>query len=243
MNADLESILDSLGPARRFADPGANIDARLMAAGGALPLAPPQIVTVLYLLAQDDDAGVKEKAARSLENLPDRVVDTALGGSLHPAPLAYLAERFREDGQIVFAGYADVRRPQGWLLQGIYTWPDERRRGHAAVGTSDLCREAFAADADHVQLAVVESNAAAVEPGGIQAAARDACPPARRSRVFVPTFHSGTTPGSRSCSKGCARRGCRIDCCGSRLCKNVDAKTFCATIKSERSRKRIIVAA
>ncbi len=30
---------------------------------------------------------------------------------------------------------------------------------------------------------------------------------------------------------------------GSRLCKNVDAKTFCATIKSERSRKRIIVAA
>lgn len=58
----------------------------------------------------------------------------------------------------VFVGYADVRRPEGWLLQGIYTWPEVRQRGFAALGTSDLCREAFAAGADHVQLAVVDGN-------------------------------------------------------------------------------------
>lgn len=66
-----------------------------------------------------------------------------------------------QDGRVVFVGYADVRRPDGWLLQGIYTWPDRRRRGFAAIGTSDLCREAFADAADHVQLAVVDGNDAA----------------------------------------------------------------------------------
>jgi ribosomal protein S18 acetylase RimI-like enzyme len=60
--------------------------------------------------------------------------------------------------RIVFVGYADVRRTEGWLLQGIYTWPEVRQRGFAAVGTSDLCREAFAARANHVQLAVVDGN-------------------------------------------------------------------------------------
>ena len=64
-------------------------------------------------------------------------------------------------GQVSFVGYADVQREVGWLLQGIYTWPEARRRGFAAGGTSALCEEAFAAGADHVQLAVVDGNDAA----------------------------------------------------------------------------------
>jgi len=64
-------------------------------------------------------------------------------------------------GRIVFAGYADVQRPEGWLLQGIYTRPESRRRGYGSLGVSDLCREAFASGADHVQLSVVDGN----EPG------------------------------------------------------------------------------
>lgn len=62
------------------------------------------------------------------------------------------------DGRIGFVGYADVRRDEGWLLQGVYTWPEMRRRGLGAVGVSALCRQAFAAGADHVQLAVVAGN-------------------------------------------------------------------------------------
>jgi predicted GNAT family acetyltransferase len=62
------------------------------------------------------------------------------------------------DGQTRMVGYADVQRPEGWLLQGIYTWPEYRREGFAAFGVSALCREAFAAGADHVQLAVVDGN-------------------------------------------------------------------------------------
>jgi predicted GNAT family acetyltransferase len=62
------------------------------------------------------------------------------------------------EGRIVYVGYADVQRSDGWLLQGIYTWPEMRRRGFGRAGTSDLCREAFAEGAAHVQLAVVEGN-------------------------------------------------------------------------------------
>jgi ribosomal protein S18 acetylase RimI-like enzyme len=65
-----------------------------------------------------------------------------------------------KDGAIVCVGYADVRLTAGWLLQGVYCWPEVRRRGFASVGVADLCREAFAAGADHVQLAVVDGNEA-----------------------------------------------------------------------------------
>ena len=64
-------------------------------------------------------------------------------------------------GRVAMVGYADVQREEGWLLQGIYTWPNYRQRGLASFGVSEICREAFAAGAKHVQLAVVEGNAAA----------------------------------------------------------------------------------
>ena len=60
-----------------------------------------------------------------------------------------------------FVGYADVQCARGWLLQGVFTWPEERRRGLAAAGVSELCRRAFASGGAHVQLAVVEGNTAA----------------------------------------------------------------------------------
>jgi len=65
-------------------------------------------------------------------------------------------------GAVVCVGYADVRLTTGWLLQGVYCWPEARRRGFASAGVADLCREAFAAGADHVQLAVVDGNTAGV---------------------------------------------------------------------------------
>jgi ribosomal protein S18 acetylase RimI-like enzyme len=64
-------------------------------------------------------------------------------------------------GRVVFAGYADVRRPEGWLVQGVYTFPEARRSGFASAGMSAIVREAFAAGADHVQLAVVSGNTSA----------------------------------------------------------------------------------
>jgi len=63
-----------------------------------------------------------------------------------------------EGGRTVFVAYADVRRHDGWLVQGVYTWPECRRRGFARRGMDSVVREAFASGAGHVQLAVVEGN-------------------------------------------------------------------------------------
>lgn len=73
-------------------------------------------------------------------------------------PRAMVIERA---GRVIFVGYADVKLPFGWLLQGIYTWPDHRRRGVAARGVAALCAKAFANGSDHVQLSVVVGNHAA----------------------------------------------------------------------------------
>ena len=62
-----------------------------MAASGALPLPPPQLVTVLYALTLDPDAAVKDKALASLKALPDRVLDPALDAKLHPDVLGLCA--------------------------------------------------------------------------------------------------------------------------------------------------------
>ena len=64
-------------------------------------------------------------------------------------------------GEAVFVAYADVRQPDGWLVQGVYTWPGVRRRGYARLGMSALLREARAQGATHLQLAVVSGNAPA----------------------------------------------------------------------------------
>lgn len=61
-------------------------------------------------------------------------------------------------GRVVFVAYADVQRGEGWLIQGVYTWPDFRRQGYARWGMAALLAEAFAAGASHVQLAVVAGN-------------------------------------------------------------------------------------
>ncbi len=63
-----------------------------------------------------------------------------------------------DEGKMVFVSYADVRRSQGWLIQGVYTWPEARRRGFARRGMDSVIREAFASGASHVQLAVVAGN-------------------------------------------------------------------------------------
>lgn len=83
--------------AEKYARRDAPLEARRMAARGALPLEPIELATVLFVLASDPDAGVKEKARGSLESLPDHVVGTVLSGPAHPALLSFLAKVHKED--------------------------------------------------------------------------------------------------------------------------------------------------
>ena len=94
MIADIGRILESLGPARKFADPESPASVRTMAARGALPLPPPQIASVLFVLAHDEDAAIRERASASLGELPERILVPALQADLDAALLDHFARRF-----------------------------------------------------------------------------------------------------------------------------------------------------
>ena len=68
-----------------------------MAARGALPLEPIELTTVLFVLANDPEASVKETARQSLENLTEHVLSTVLSGPTHPALLSFMARVHQEN--------------------------------------------------------------------------------------------------------------------------------------------------
>jgi RimJ/RimL family protein N-acetyltransferase len=121
-------------------------------------------------------SGVRVRRARAAD-LPALVhaARASLAEEGRPDPFEFDPEGFRrwvrgrvgrawvveQGGRVLFVGYADVQRREGWLLQGVYTWPEARRRGFARAGVASLCRAAFDAGAEHVQLAVVAGNQAA----------------------------------------------------------------------------------
>lgn len=82
--------------AARYARADAPLEARLMAAGGALPLPPPELATVLFALTHDPEPEVKTRARRSLEELPEALLTTVLGADAHPAVLSFLAHVHRD---------------------------------------------------------------------------------------------------------------------------------------------------
>jgi ribosomal protein S18 acetylase RimI-like enzyme len=108
-----------------------------------------------------DDLVVAAFESLREEGRPDPFVGDAGGFRRWVRGRVARARVVEVSGRVAMVGYADVQRQEGWLLQGIYTWPNCRQRGLASFGVSELCREAFAAGAGHVQLAVVEGNAAA----------------------------------------------------------------------------------
>jgi ribosomal protein S18 acetylase RimI-like enzyme len=115
--------------------------------------------------AVDSDLEALVAAARASlreEDRPDPCDGDPVGFRLWVRGRLYRARVVECDGQVVFVGYADVRRPEGWLIQGVYTWPYARRRGMAAAAMYGVVCEAFEAGTDHVQLAVIRGNTAAI---------------------------------------------------------------------------------
>jgi len=83
--------------AERYVRRDSPVEARRMAASGALPLAPVELATVLFALLHDPDEQVKATARSSLEALPDEICSSVLSGDTHPALLAWLAHAFKDD--------------------------------------------------------------------------------------------------------------------------------------------------
>jgi RimJ/RimL family protein N-acetyltransferase len=129
---------------------------------GWKPIEPAAAESVRHARDGDlDDLVIAARESLREEDRPDPFVGDAEGFRRWVRGRVARARVVEIDGRVAMVGYADVQRPEGWLLQGIYTWPDCRQRGLASFGVSELCREAFRAGADHVQLAVVEGNVAA----------------------------------------------------------------------------------
>jgi predicted GNAT family acetyltransferase len=124
---------------------------------------PPRGVRVRSADVDDLPALVEASRASLLEeNRPDPTESDPAGFKRWVSGRIKQAVIAEERGRIGFVGYADVRSPRGWLLQGVYTWPSFRRRGLARAGVSELCRRAVEEGADHVQLAVVDGNLPAI---------------------------------------------------------------------------------
>jgi RimJ/RimL family protein N-acetyltransferase len=121
---------------------------------------PPNTVVRPATRADLDPLVVAARESLREENRPDPFAGDARGFQRWVRGRVPRARVVEQGGRVVFVGYADVRMREGWLLQGVYTWPEVRRRGIGAFGVWALCREAFASGADHVQLAVVEGNVA-----------------------------------------------------------------------------------
>jgi hypothetical protein len=83
--------------AEKYARRDAPLGVRKMAARGALPLDPIELATVLFALAHDPDAEVKDTARKSLDALPEHVLSTVVKGPANPALLSYLARVHRDD--------------------------------------------------------------------------------------------------------------------------------------------------
>ena len=87
----------SLSPqAEKYVRKDAPVEARRMAARGALPLEPVELATVLFALLHDPDTEVKTRAADSLAQLPEHVAFSVVAGPAHPAVLSHLARVHRE---------------------------------------------------------------------------------------------------------------------------------------------------
>jgi hypothetical protein len=72
---------------RKHVDPKAPVAIRGMAARGLVPLAPSDMITVLFMLMYDADAGVREAAGKTASTLPDRIAASAFRDEQVPPPV------------------------------------------------------------------------------------------------------------------------------------------------------------
>jgi len=87
--------------AERYVRRDAPVEARRMAARGALPLPPAELATVLFALLHDPDDGVRQRAGESLAALPAQIAGAVLSGPAHPALLAHLARAHQNDAGLM----------------------------------------------------------------------------------------------------------------------------------------------
>jgi hypothetical protein len=95
--------IEKLPPqAQRILGPGAPAPMRMMAASGIVPgLKPQDVVCVVAVLTEADDAKVAEKARQTIRALPPPILNGALSADLDPAVVVLLADGYSSNAEVV----------------------------------------------------------------------------------------------------------------------------------------------
>jgi hypothetical protein len=89
-------------PAQRVLGPTAPVPAKMMAASGVVPGAPAgDVVTVVAVLTEHEDAKVSAKARETIRKLPPPILNGALGADLDAAVITLLADAYAESADVV----------------------------------------------------------------------------------------------------------------------------------------------
>lgn len=88
--------------AQKILGPGAPPPMRMMAASGIVPgLKPQDLVAVVALLTESEDAKVADKARQTLRALPPPVLQSVLSADLEPAVIDLLADGYSSNAEVV----------------------------------------------------------------------------------------------------------------------------------------------
>lgn len=88
--------------AQKILGPGAPPPMRMMAASGIVPgLKPQDVVCVVAVLTESDDAKVAEKARQTIRALPPPILNGALSADLEPAVVVLLADGYSSNAEVV----------------------------------------------------------------------------------------------------------------------------------------------
>jgi hypothetical protein len=95
--------ISKLGPqAQRVLAPGAPLPAKMMAASGVVPgLAAGDVVTVVAIMTNAEDALVAAKARETIQKLPAPILNGALGADLDPVVVMLIADAYAEKADVV----------------------------------------------------------------------------------------------------------------------------------------------
>ncbi|MDI7268171.1 MAG: hypothetical protein QME96_09275 [Myxococcota bacterium] len=94
----------------RVCGPTAPAPMKLMASRGMMPMSSPvDLVTVLYMLAHDDNETLRSGAVSTLDGLPVDVLGAGLSGDIDARVLDFAAERFRTREDVLVAILRNAR--------------------------------------------------------------------------------------------------------------------------------------
>jgi hypothetical protein len=80
----------------KFVSSSSPREVRTMAARGLIPLAPRDLIKILYILCHDKDEGVQRLADETIRSYSPKIVDSILSGDIEPPIIDYLVRHHRE---------------------------------------------------------------------------------------------------------------------------------------------------